>query len=103
MKTKLTLKRIHAIILKEFLAVENFGKKLTLVFVFGLFSSSPLSKYRVLCLFYVLLRLNAVQNCRFVHHAKFHCIVTTLNRLFKIEFERGGGGGEGLEKSPYLF
>ena len=27
---------------------------------FGLFSSSPLSKYRVLCLFYVLLRLNAL-------------------------------------------
>ena len=25
----------------------------------GLFSSSPLSKYRVICLFYVLLRLNA--------------------------------------------
>ena len=37
----------------------------------------------------------SVQNCRFVHHAKFHCIMTTLNRLFKIEFERGGG----LEKS----
>ena len=31
----------------------------------------------------------SVQNCRFVHHAKLHCIVTTLNRLFKIEFERG--------------
>ena len=35
-----------------------------------------------------------VQNCRFVHHAKFHCIMTTLNRLFKIEFERGGGTGK---------
>ena len=31
----------------------------------------------------------SVQNCRFVHHTKFHCIVTTLIRLFKIEFERG--------------
>ena len=25
---------------------------------------------------------------------KIHCIVTTLNRLFKIEFERGGGTGK---------
>ena len=33
----------------------------------------------------------SVQNCRFVHHAKFHCIMTTLNELFKIEFERWGG------------
>ena len=33
----------------------------------------------------------SVQNCRFVHHAKFHCIMTTLNRLFSIEFEKGGG------------
>ena len=36
----------------------------------------------------------SVQNCRFVHHAKFHCIMTTLNKLFKTEFERGE-----LEKS----
>ena len=40
----------------------------------------------------------SVQNCRFVHHAKFHCNLTTLNKLFKIEFERLGGGE--LEKSP---
>ena len=40
----------------------------------------------------------SVQNCRFVHHAKFHCIMTTLNRLFKIELERGGG----LEKSRII-
>ena len=33
----------------------------------------------------------SVQNCRFVHHAKFHCIMTMLNRLFSIETERGGG------------
>ena len=33
----------------------------------------------------------SVQNCRFVHHAKFHCIMTTLNILFSIEFEKGGG------------
>ena len=38
----------------------------------------------------------SVQNCRFVHHAKFHCIMTTLNRLFKTEIQRGGGE---LEKS----
>ena len=36
----------------------------------------------------------SVQNCRFVHHAKFHCIVTMLNRFFSIEFERGGTGKE---------
>ena len=36
----------------------------------------------------------SVHSCRFVHHAKFHCIMAMLNRLFKIEFERGG-----LEKS----
>ena len=40
----------------------------------------------------------SVQNCRFVHHAKFHCIVTTLNRLFKIEFERGGDWKRALLK-----
>ena len=34
----------------------------------------------------------SVHSCRFVHHAKFHCIMTTLIKLFKIEFERGGGG-----------
>ena len=43
----------------------------------------------------------SVQNCRFVHHAKFHCIMTTLNKLFKIEFERWGGGE--LEKSRKLY
>ena len=41
----------------------------------------------------------SVQNCRFVHHAKFHCIMTTLKELFKIKFERGGGTG----KEPKLF
>ena len=42
------------------------------------------------------------QSFRFVHHAKFHCIMITLNKLFKIEFERGE-----LEKSlgtkPLMF
>ena len=38
------------------------------------------------------------QNCRFVHHAKFHCIMTTFNRLFKIQFGRGE-----LEKSQKFF
>ena len=37
----------------------------------------------------------SVHICRFVHHAKFHCIMTTLKILFEIEFERGE-----LEKSP---
>ena len=36
----------------------------------------------------------SVQNCRCLHHAKFHCIMTTLNRLFKIEVERGETGKE---------
>ena len=36
----------------------------------------------------------SVQNCRFVHHAKFHCIMTALNKLFKIEFERWGETGK---------
>ena len=35
------------------------------------------------------MKIKSVQNCRFVHHAKFHCIMTMLNRLFSIEFERG--------------
>ena len=59
----------------------------------------PLSKYRVLCLFYVLLRLNAW--CYAVKYQekicselsicspRLHCIMKTLNRLFKIEFEKG--------------
>ena len=34
------------------------------------------------------------QSCRFVHHAKFHCIMITLNKLFKIEFERGEETGK---------
>ena len=36
----------------------------------------------------------SVHSCRFVQHAKFHCIMTTLNKLFKIEFERGKTGKE---------
>ena len=40
----------------------------------------------------------SVHNCQFVHHANFHCIMTTLNKVFKNAFEGGGGGG-GLEKS----
>ena len=35
-----------------------------------------------------------VHNCRFVHHAKFHCIMTMLYKLIKIDFDRGE-----LEKS----
>ena len=34
----------------------------------------------------------SVQNCRFVHHAKFHCIMTTLNR----------GGGKETGKEPNM-
>ena len=36
----------------------------------------------------------SVHSCRFVHHAKFYCIMTTLNKLFKIKFERGETGKE---------
>ena len=36
----------------------------------------------------------SVHSCRFVHHAKFHCIMTTLNKLFKFEFERRGETGK---------
>ena len=43
-----------------------------------------------------------VHNCQFVHHAKFYCNMTTLNKLFKVEFDRGGGGG-GLEKSRLCY
>ena len=39
--------------------------------------------------------LNIV-HCRFAHHAKFHCNMTMLYKLFKIEFERGE-----LEKSRF--
>ena len=37
----------------------------------------------------------SVHNCQFVHHANFHCIMTTLIKVFKNEFERGTG------KEPY--
>ena len=40
----------------------------------------------------------SVHSCRFVHHAKFHCIMTTLNKLFKIKFE----GGEETGKEPQI-
>ena len=40
------------------------------------------------------MKYNSVHSCRFVHQAKFHCIMTTLNRLFKSEFERGETGKE---------
>ena len=36
----------------------------------------------------------SVHSCRFVHHAKFHRIMTTLDKHFKTEFE-----GLGLQKS----
>ena len=41
----------------------------------------------------------SVQNCRFVHHAKFHCIMTTLNRLFKVNLKGGGN----WKRAPSLF
>ena len=43
----------------------------------------------------------SVQNCRFVHHAKFHFIMTTLNKLFKIEFERWGGNWKRAENATF--
>ena len=36
----------------------------------------------------------SVHNCQFVHHANFHCIMTTLNKVFKNEFEGGETGKE---------
>ena len=39
------------------------------------------------------------QNCRFVHQAKFPCIMTTLNRLFKIEFARGRNWKRAVNRS----
>ena len=49
----------------------------------------------------------SVQNCRFFHDTKFHCIMKTLNRLLKIEFERGGTGKEPIhflyEKMPVIY
>ena len=52
----------------------------------------------------------SVQNCGFVHHAKFNSIMTKFNSFFNIEFEggeleqsqnfvvdfAGGGGGGGF-------
>ena len=35
------------------------------------------------------MKSKSVHICQFVHHANFHCIMTTLNKLFKNEFERG--------------
>ena len=35
------------------------------------------------------MKVQCVQSCRLVHHAKFHIIMTTLNKLFKMELERG--------------
>ena len=80
--------------------VENCG-------LFWLFSSSPLSKYRVLCLFYVLLRLNAW--CYAVKYEEQLCSQLSIcsprqislhyddfEEFFKIEFERGETGKEPL-------
>ena len=44
----------------------------------------------------------SVHSCRFGHHAKFHCIMTTLNRLFKIEFQRGETGTELLRLVSHI-
>ena len=35
------------------------------------------------------MKYKSVHSCRFVHHVKLHCIMTTLNKLFETEFERG--------------
>ena len=40
------------------------------------------------------MKSKSVHSCRFVHHAKFHCVLTTLKKLFKIEFERRGETGK---------
>ena len=39
-----------------------------------------------------------VHSCRFAYLAKIHCIMTTLNGLLKIEFEKGEN-----EKEPWVF
>ena len=36
----------------------------------------------------------SVHSGRFVHHVKFCCIMITLNKLFKIELEKGETGKE---------
>ena len=36
----------------------------------------------------------SVHNCQFIHYANFHCIMTTLNKVFKNAFEKGGTGKE---------
>ena len=45
------------------------------------------------------IRNKSVHSCQLVHHAKFHCMVTTLNKLFKIEFERVELGKNPSDKS----
>ena len=78
-----------------------------------LFSSSPFFKIpsfmfdlRVITAKCVMLRCivknKSVHSCRFVHHVKFHCIMTTLNKLFKIKFEGGGGTGKEPNKHKLL-
>ena len=48
------------------------------------------------------MKSKSVHSCRFVHHANFHCIMTMLNKLFKNEFERGGGTGKEPGLVPVL-
>ena len=44
----------------------------------------------------------SVHSCRFVRYAKFHCIMTTLNMLFRTEIERWETGKEPILKA-YTF
>ena len=44
-----------------------------------------------------------VPNCQFVRHAKFPCQLTTLTKLFKIEFDRGAGKEAETGKEPKYF
>ena len=37
------------------------------------------------------MKSKSIHSCRFLLLAKFHCIMTTLNKLIEIEFERGLG------------
>ena len=43
---------------------------------------------------------NSVHSCQFVHLAKFHCFILTLNKLFKNEIEKGEIGND--EPKPII-
>ena len=71
------------------------------------FHTSPLLPFKIsiFCLSYVLIRIKAwfydennksIHSCQFIHHGKFCWTLTTVNNLFKNDFERG----KKIGKSP---